>query len=182
VWNTTLEWVSDNALTVSLSSLLVLCVLSVIGVAAYDRRASIKAYWEHRRTIRIQRGLVMGRKNKAKRDAYLKGLWGEAITEYGEEAFFSGKMTREEVNAFYRAIGKTHNMPDLLPYLSPEQVKSAIKGRRAHGIPSPAQEHPAWGDPPAAPVAKAAATTDGNVINAAKRFGAKALAKLKKTA
>ena len=182
MWNTTLEWVSDNAGLVFLSTIIVLCVGSVLGVAAYDRRASIKAYWEHRRSIRIQRGLVMGRKNKAKREAYLKGLWGDAITEFGEEAFFAGKMTREEVNAFYRAIGKTHNMPDLLPYLSPEQVKSAIKGRRARGIPSPAQEHPAWGHPPTASATPAATPASANVINAAKRFGAKALAKLKKTA
>jgi hypothetical protein len=166
---------------VFVSAVIALCIVLVLGVAAYDRRASIKAYWEHRRTIRIQRGLVMGRKNKAKREAYLKGLWGEAITEFGEEAFFAGKMTREEVNSFYRAIGKTHGMPDLLPYLTPEQVKSAIKGRRARGIPSPAQEKPAWGDDP--PAATASTTpADGNVINAAKRFGAKALAKLKKTA
>ena len=76
MWNTTLEWVSDNSGLVFASTLLVLCVVLVLGVAAYDRRASIKAYWEHRRSIRIQRGLVMGRKNKAEREAYLKQVFG----------------------------------------------------------------------------------------------------------
>lgn len=184
MWNTTTEWVLDNAGTVFLSALIVLCIVSVIGAAAYDRRASIKAYWEHRRSIRIQRGLVMGRKKKAERQAYVKQLLADVVTHGFEEAWFAGKVTRDEANNIYRALAKTHGIPDLLPHLTPEALKSAIKGRRSRGEPGPAQEHPAWGDPPATPAAKTATTTDGNVINAAKRFGAKALAKLnvKKTA
>ena len=185
MWKTALaEWVLDNALTVFLSTLLVLCVLTVVGAAAYDRRASIKAYWEHRRSIRIQRGLVMGRKKQVERRAYIKQMLGDIITHGFEEAWFAGKVTREEANAVYRAIGKTHGIPDLLPHLTPEQLKSAIKGRKARGggvTTGPAQEHPAWGETPKPP-ATAPVTTDGNVVNAAKRFGAKALARLQKTA
>lgn len=116
----------------------------------------------------------MGRKQRQAREAYLKGKWCDAITEFGENEFFEGRMTREEVNAFYRAIGKTHNMPDLIPVMTPAQLKKIIKLRRAHGVPSPAQEHPAWGEAPPPPAK--------NVINATKRFGDKALSRLKKTA
>lgn len=184
MWNTATAWVLDNAALFFAGTLLVLCVVSVSGVAAYDRRASIRAYWEHRRSIRIQRGLVMGRKKAADRKAYLKGRWADGITEFGEKEWFEGRMTREEVNSGYRMFGKTHNMPDLLPHLTSEQLKSAIRGRRSRGAPGPAQEKPAWGD---APVDKTDAPTTepangSNVVQAAKRFGAKALSKLQKTA
>lgn len=187
MWNTTIMlWVSDNAGAVFAGTLLVLCVATVIGVAVYDRRASIKAYWEHRRTIRIQRGLVMGRKKNADRKAYVKGTWADIITHGGETAFFEGRLTRDEVNDGYRMFGKTHNIPDLIPVFAPEALKAAIRGRRARGIgtsASPAQEKPAWGDPPVAPPTTAAVVDDKtNVIQAAKKFGAKALAKLQKTA
>lgn len=191
MWNTTIVWVSDNAGLVFMGALLALCIGSVTGAVVWDRRASIKAYLEHRQAIRVQRGLVMGRKKQTERKAYLKGRWCDGITDFGETEFLEGRQTREEVNQFYRAIGKTHNMPDLLPYLSAEQVKSAIKGRRARGggvTAGPAQEHPADGGRPAtasasAPAATSAPTPDEvNVIQAAKRFGAKALAKLQKTA
>ena len=123
----------------------------------------------------------MGRKKKAERQAYVKQMLADIVTHGFEEAWFAGKVTRDEANNIYRALAKTHGIPDLLPHLTPEQLKSAIKGRRARGSGSPAQEHPAWGDdPPATPVAPTAAATNGNVINAAKRFGAKALAKLQK--
>lgn len=193
MWNDTLQWVSLNAGVVFASTLLVLCAVSIIGVAAYDRRASIKAYWEHRRTIRIQRGLVMGRKKNADRKAYLKGRWVDIITNGGEAEWHEGRMTREEVNDGYRMFGKTHGMPDLIPVLTPEALKSAIKGRRARGggvTAGPAQEHPTDGGRPAtASAAAPAATKTGavvddqtNVVQIAKKFGAKALAKLKKTA
>lgn len=180
MWKDTLMWVSDNAGLIFSASILVLAVGSVLCVAAYDRRASIRAYFEHRRTIRIQRGLVMGRKKNADRKAYLKGRWSDGLTDFGEKEWMEGRQTREEVNSAYRMFGKTHNMPDLLPHLTAEQLKSAIKGRRSRGAPGPAQEKPAWGDPPA-PVTAAAPAGD-NVIHAAKKFGAKALAKLQKTA
>lgn len=122
----------------------------------------------------------MGRKKSADRKAYVKGLFGDVITHGLEEAWFAGKITREEVNALYRAIGKTHNIPDLLPVMDPAQVKASIKGRRARGVNTPNQEHPAWGDPPAAPTPPAPASD--NVIQAARRFGAKAIAKLKRPA
>lgn len=183
MWTTLLAWVLDNAGMVLVSTLLVLCVVSVLCAAAYDRRASIKAYWEHRRSIRIQRGLVMGRKKQLERRAYIKQMLGDIITHGFEEAWFAGKVTREEANAVYRAIGKTHGIPDLLPHLTPAQLKAAIKGRKTRGdgvTAGPVQEHPSWGDTPkptAAPV-----SSEGNVVQAAKRFGAKALTKLKKTA
>lgn len=195
MWNTTavIVWVSDNAGLVFASTILVLCVGLVGGVMAWDRRASIKAYWEHRRTIRIQRGLVMGRKKNADRKAYLKGRWSDIITDAGETEWLEGRQTREEVNAFYRAIGKTHNMPDLVPVLTKEQLKSAIKGRKSHGggcTAGPAQEHPMDGGRPATASASAPAATPStaavddktNIIQAAKAFGAKARARLLKTA
>lgn len=192
MWNTSLVWVSDNAGLVFASTTLVLCGVLIGGVMAWDRRASFKAYWEHRRTIRIQRGLVMGRKKNADRKAYIKGLFADVITHGLEEAWFAGKVTRDEVNALYRAIGKTHNIPDLIPLLTPAALKSAIKGRKENGggvTAGPAQEHPADGGRPATASASApAATTTAavedktNVIQAAKKFGAKALAKLQKTA
>lgn len=184
MWKETiLPWVLDNVATVSLSTLLVLCVGCVVGAAAYDRRASIKAYWEHRRSIRIQRGLVMGRKKQVERRAYIKQMLADVITHGFEEAWFAGKVTREEANAVYRAIGKTHGIPDLLPHLTQAQLKSAIKGRKTKGggvTAGPVQEHPAWGDTPKP--ATAPVTTEGNVVQAAKRFGAKALARIQKTA
>lgn len=186
MWNETLQWVSDNAGLVFSGSLLVLAVGSVLGVAAYDRRASIKAYWEHRRSIRIQRGLLMGKRKKTERQAYLKQMLADVLTHGFEEAWFAGKVTVEEKNAIYRAIGKTHNIPDLIPVMTNAQLKSAIKGRRAHGggvTAGPAQDKPAWGernDPPVPPVETKPASD--NVVQAAKRFGAKALGKLKRTA
>lgn len=192
MWNTTITWVSDNAGVVFACTVIVLCIVSVLVVAAFDRRASIKAYWEHRRNIRIQRGLVMGRKKNADRKAYVKGRWADIITEGGEKAFFEGSLTRDEVNDGYRMFGKTHNMPDLIAVMTPPQLKSAIKGRRARGggvTAGPAQEHPADGGRPSTASASApAATTTAavedktNVIQAAKAFGAKARAKLLKTA
>lgn len=183
MWKDILSWMSDNAGLVFTVTILVLCFGTVLGVAAYDRRASIKAYWAHRRSIRVQRGLVMGRKKNSERQAYIKGRWCDGITDFGEKEFLEGRQTREEVNAFYRAIGKTHKMPDLLPYLSADQVKAAIKGRRSRGTNTVAQETPAWGPAPGDPAGeKPTEVKDGNVIEAAKRFGAKALAKIKKTA
>lgn len=124
----------------------------------------------------------MGRKKKSERQAYLKGRWCDGITEFGEKEWHEGRMSRDEVNSGYRMFGKTHNMPDLLPHMTPEMLKSAIKGRRARGSGTsagPAQEKPAWGESSPSPPAVA---SDGNVIQATKRFGQKALAKLKKTA
>jgi len=178
-------WISSNIgdpLTVSLTLSIALCVAVVLGFAVYDRRASVKKYLEHRREVRIQRGLLMGKKKKAERQAFVKGLLADTITNGLEEAWFAGKITREEADACYRMIGKTHHIPDLLPVMSPEQVKSAIKGRRARGVNTPAQEQPAWGEPPAvvADTSYPSNNKAGNVINAKKRFGAKALALLEK--
>lgn len=182
------HWISSNIgdpLSVSLAFSISLCVLVVLGFALYDRRQSIKKYFEHRREVRVQRGLLMGKKKKTERQAFVKGLLADVITNGIEEAWFAGKITREEANALYRMIGKTHGIPDLIPVMSSEQVKSAIKGRRARGVNTPAQEQPNWGDPPAV-VADPSYPSDNkaaNVINAKKRFGAKALALLdKKTA
>lgn len=122
----------------------------------------------------------MGRKQKADRQAYVKGLLGDVITNGLEEAWFAGKISEEERNACYRMIGKTHGIPDLLPHMTPAALKSLIKGRRSRGIASPAQENPAWGDNPSKkddPPSKTA-----TVINATKRFGEKALSRLKNTA
>lgn len=191
MWNYTIEWVSENAGLVFALSVLTLCVGSVAGYWVYDRRASVKAYWEHRRTIRIQRGLLMGKKKQVERRAYLKQLLGDVITHGLEEAWFAGKLTAEEKNSLYRAIGKTHGIHDLIPVMTPEQLKSAIKGRRARGdgiSAGPIQEHPADGGRPATASASAPTATapppvpasGGNVIQAAKKFGAKALSKLQK--
>jgi len=119
----------------------------------------------------------MGKKKKADRLAYLRGRWGDGITEFGENEFLEGRQTREEVNAFYRAIGKTHNIPDLVPVMTNAQLKSAIKGRRSRGggiTAGPAQDNPAWGTTDDQPK-----TATANVINATKRFGEKALKRLK---
>lgn len=156
---------------------------AIIGGCSYglivwirERRASFAAYFEHRRSIRIQRGLLMGKKKKSQRDAYIKGRWCDGITEFGEREFFEGRQTREEVNAVYRMFGKTHGMVDLIPVLTPAQAKSAIKGRRSRGTPVIGQDNPSWGDPP-----KVTADPSYNVIDAKKAFGAKAL-KILKTA
>lgn len=133
----------------------------------------------------------MGRKKNAERKAYVKGTWADIITHGGETAFFEGRLTRDEVNEGYRMFGKTHNMPDLIAVMTPPQLKSAIKGRRARGggvTAGPAQEHPADGGRPATASASAPAAApptpavETNVIQAAKKFGAKALAKLQKSA
>lgn len=124
----------------------------------------------------------MGKKAKASREKYIKGRFGEAITEFGETEFLEGRMTREEVNAFYRAIGKTHYIPDLVPVLTPAQAKAAIKKRRNIGFPQIGQENPAWGDPPSSAMTMTQIEKSENVINATKRFGDKALSLLKKTA
>jgi len=87
VWKDILSGVSDNAGLVFTVTILVLCIGTVLGVAAYDRRASIKAYWAHRQAIRIQRGLVMGRKKNSERQAYIKGRWCDGITDFGEKEF-----------------------------------------------------------------------------------------------
>lgn len=181
MWNDILQWVSVNAGLVSLSAILVLCFIMIFGAVVYDRRASIKAYLAHRQSIRVQRGLVMGRKKQNDRKAYLKGRWSDGLTEFGEKEWLEGRMTREEVNAGYRMFGKTHNMPDLLPHMTPAQVKSAIKGRKARGVNTPAQEHPSWGASPAAPAKAAApaASDTTNVVQAAKRFGQKFMDKVK---
>lgn len=184
MWTDILLWVSDNAATVALVSALMLCIGAVVGVAAYDRRASIKAYWDHRRAIRIQRGLLMGKKKQVERKAYLKQLLGDVITHGLEEAWFAGKVTVEEKNSMYRAIGKTHGIPDLIPVMTQAQLKSATKARRARGdgvTAGPAQEKPAWGESDTSQadlLAKKVPASD-NVIQAAKKFGAKALSKLK---
>jgi hypothetical protein len=177
VWNSFYEWVASNYMTILLVGALVLLVLAVVGVAIYDRRASIKAYLAHRRELRIRRGIAMGRKDKANRQAYVKGLLADAITNGLEEAWFAGKITEEERNDCYRMIGKTHHIPDLLPSLSNATLKAMIKGRRAlgnsGGSPAPKQDAPAWGDAPPVPV------RNDNVIDAKKVFGAKALELLK---
>lgn len=174
-----ISWLSDNAMAVGLSTIIFLCVAAVLGAVIYDRRDSIQKYRLHRREVRIQRGLLMGKKKKAERQAFLKQRLGDIITDGFEEAWLRGEVTREEVNAIYRAIGKTHNIPDLLPHLTPAQVKSAIKGRRSRGEPGPAQEKPAWGDPPSASTGDQLQTAATNVINATKKFGEKALKRLK---
>lgn len=163
-------------------AMLSLCGIVVLAGVIYDRRASIRKYLEHRREVRIQRGLLMGKKAKAARDKYVKSRFGDAITEFGENEFLEGRLTREEVNAFYRAIGKTHHIPDLIPVLTPEQAKKAIKHRRSQGLPVLGQDKPAWGDPPASAMNDQSGDSRTNVINATKRFGEKALSRLKKTA
>lgn len=169
----------DNPGGTALIALTALGCLAALGFFVYDRRASVKAYLEHRRTIRIQRGLAMGKKKKLERQASIKQKLADFVTNGFEEAWFKGEVTREEADAVYRMIGKTHGIPDLLPHLTAAQVKKAIKTRRAHGINTPAQEQPAWGDPPSPTNDKKSGVS--NVVDAAKRFGAKALA-LKKTA
>ncbi len=172
-----LNWLYENAAAVTVSTIIVLCIAAVFGAVVWDRRSSIQKYLEHRREVRIQRGLLMGKKKKADRLAYLKGRWGDGITEFGENEFLEGRQTREEVNAFYRAIGKTHNIPDLVPVMTNAQLKSAIKGRRSRGggiTAGPAQDNPAWGTTDDQPK-----TATANVINATKRFGEKALKRLK---
>lgn len=174
------SWTSENAMAIGLSTIIALCLGAVAFAVVWDRRASIRKYLEHRREVRIQRGLLMGKKKKAERQSFLKQLLADVVTDGFEEAWLRGKVTREEANNIYRAIGKTHGIPDLLPHMTPAQLKSAIKGRRARGLPSPAQEKPAWGeDPPAADDQPQSAAA--NVINATKRFGEKALGRLKKT-
>lgn len=169
--NSMREWLFDNQWLAYFLTLLVMAA-TIVGLALKDRRASIRAYLEHRRELQTRRGEEMGRKQQRERQTHVKGLVGDAITDALEELWLAGKATRDEINEYYRAFGNTHNMPDLLPKQTAEQVKAAIKLRRAHGIPSPKQEHPAWGDNPP-PVTK-------NVINASKRFGEKALSRLKK--
>ena len=178
--NTLKDFVFGQSTETYVLSAIILSLAVVAVAVVFDRRASIKKYIEHRKEVRIQRGLLMGRKAKAARLKYIKDRFGEAITEFGENEFLAGRMTREEVNAFYRAIGKTHHIPDLIPVLTPAQAKSAIKYRRSQGYPVLGQEKPAWGDPPA--VNGQPEETQTNVINATKRFGDKALSLLKKTA
>lgn len=175
------HWINvmvDNPGVTALTAITTLGVLAAIGFFIYDRRASVKAYLEHRRSIRIQRGLAMGKKKKAERQAFVKQSVADILTDGFEELWLAGKVTREEVNSVYRMIAKTHHIPDLLPVLTPEQVKKAIKIRRAHGVNTPGQEKPAWGDPPSTTNDEKSGVS--NVVDAAKRFGAKALA-LKKT-
>lgn len=169
------NFVFDNALTVAATSVLLGLALLVIGAALWDRRASIKKYPEHRRELRIQRGITMGRKEKAARAEYVKRLMADGITDTLEEAFFKGNITEEERNACYRMIGKTHHIPDLMPHLSPAAVKALIKGRRSNGTgvsAGPVQPDPAWGDKPMKPKKTDDKT---NVVDTKKRFGEKAL-------
>ena len=181
------HWISSNIgdpMTVVLAAVITIAVGTVLGFSVYDRRQSIKKYLEHRRDVRIQRGLLMGKKKKAERQSYVRNWLATGLTNLVEEGWFKGEISREEGNEIYRMIGKTHHIPELLPVMSPEQVKSAIKGRRSRGINTPAQEQPAWGESPAAKVGKDGEQDDtrrANVINATKRFGEKALARLKKT-
>lgn len=161
--------------------ILVLLVL-VAGVFIYDRRASIREYNEHRREIRIQRGIEMGRKQKAAREAYVLSLLADVVTDGLEEAWFAGKITDDERNWAYRKVG-TRGVHDCIPKRTQAQVKAIVKGRRYHGTPSPAQEHPSWGAPPPTPPKPGDKPSQAtNVINAKKKFGAKALDRLKKTA
>lgn len=173
-----MEYFMNSMWAISLTSVVAFCILAVGAGLAWDRRASIKAYMEHRRQIRIQRGLAMGKKKKAERQAFVKQSLAEIVTDGFEELWFKGRITREEVNAVYRMLAKTHHIPDLLPHLTPEQVKKAIKLRRSHGVNTPAQEKPAWGDSPAVPIDK---NSGGSNVIDMKKFGAKALA-MKKSA
>lgn len=161
-------------------ALILLCCSLIFGGLYWDRRASFHKYLEHRREIRVQRGIQMGVKKKAAREAYLKQLVADGITDRLEEAWLAGKATREEVNAIYRAIGKTHNIPDLVPHMDPATLKSMIKGRRSRGAPAAGQEHPNMGPPPTPePDPTYKPNTVSNVVNATKRFGEKALSRLK---
>lgn len=181
--NEVIYWVTENAQTVTLSALLALCLATIVGALLWDRRASIKKYLEHRRELRIQRGVAMGRKQKADEEIYAKRLLADIITNGLEEAWFAGKITREKVDSLYRMIGKTHGIPDLMPRMTNAQLKAIVKGRRSRGEPAPAQEHPAWGEPqPAPPKVDGQKPTVTNVISATKRFGDKALKRLQKTA
>jgi hypothetical protein len=176
------HWISSNLgdpILVGWVATIAICIATVIGAAIYDRRASIKKYLEHRRDVRIQRGLLMGKKKRSERQAFVKGVLADAITNGIEEAWFAGKITREEANDCYRMIGKTHHIPDLIPVMTAAQAKSAIKGRRSRGVNTPAQERPSWGESPATKIDDKAPAPGPNVIDASKAFGAKALARLK---
>ncbi len=182
-----MDFVFDNYLSILAGSIIVVLLGTVAAVALYDRRASIKKYFEHRRELRIQRGMTMGRKAKADRQAYVKGLLADVITNGLENAWFEGKINQEERDACYRMIGKTHGIPDLLPHMSQAALKSVMKKRKSLGLgptAGPVQEQPAWGDPP--PVPKKSddqpPSVATNVVQAAKRFGDKALKRLPKTA
>ena len=179
--NTVVDFVFDHASAfLTLAGMMSLCCVILGAAFFYDRRASILKYLEHRRDVRIQRGILMGKKKKSERQAYLNGLVADALTNTLEEAWFSGKVTRDEANGVYRAIGKTHHIPDLLPHLDAASVKAAIRARRSNGIPGPKQDNPAWGSSTTSTDDKP--PTGANVINAKKRFGAKAFERLEKTA
>lgn len=182
---TVVNFVSENSQTFWASMALLLLLGSVAGALIWDRRASIRKYLEHRREVRIERGIEMGRKQRAAREIYLLSLLADIVTNGLEEHWFKGKITPDERNWLYRRVG-SRGVNDVVPKKTLAQVKSMIKGRRYRGTPSPAQEHPSWGEPYPRPTKKGdQKPTDApatNVVNASKRFGDKALKRLKKSA
>lgn len=70
------------------------------------------------------------------REKYVKSLLGDIITDGLEDAEFQGKLTRDEVNTWYRRLGNLVDLRDLLPK-SQETIKEGLKKRVGNGLHKP---------------------------------------------
>lgn len=107
---------------IAMMLLALVCAVASIGLAYYFTCRFLYR-WTKRKHTPVERERIK-RMHQAARDAYVRRIASDAITEALERIEYEGFITRREKQKLYKQIGERCNMPDLLPRRLFESIKA----------------------------------------------------------